>query len=375
MQLFQSLTEWALRFARPEIIELGTNRFRRLRGSCENGVFSPQIVREVPAPQGLVLSSHLGQAIFDLEGFQRAIRDLFQPEKPRGKYVSIVLPDTAFHFAAMSFPTPLFRANPMSLIEREIQSSAPLPLREYMIRYETGPQAGSRTTVFCCAVPHGLIRDLEAALNSLDLVPLSIQPSFLSSLTLLRQFEDQSSPYPSVYLHVGHESTTMAIFSTKGLKRLQIVPVGGLDLTRAIGRQLGLMFEQAEKQKQEELILLDDPTDEAQSEVPLFQALAPLFTDLLQKLYGFLQMYAGECPEEAAFRRIVLAGSGSHMKNFDRLVSSNLGIICLSVSQFLKFAPGTPEVDARAKVSFFPLFGNLALTPWNLERFDRLMAA
>ncbi|HNV69149.1 MAG TPA: hypothetical protein PKO06_05580, partial [Candidatus Ozemobacteraceae bacterium] len=126
MQLLESLTEWALRFTRPDVIELGTSQFRLLRGTVQNGLVSIRRMHQVPAPKGLVLSSHLNQAVFDLEDFQRACRDLFTPEPPRGRHVSVVLPDTAFHFATMTFPTPLFRANPLSLIEREIQSSAPL---------------------------------------------------------------------------------------------------------------------------------------------------------------------------------------------------------------------------------------------------------
>ncbi len=304
-----------------------------------------------------------------------AIRGLFGGRIPRATYLSLILPDQAFFLGTLTLSSVALRTNPLALLEREIQSTAPLPLREYRLAFEAGTQVGSRHQVHFCALPKEVVADLEGTCSRLGLIPLAIQPSFLRLLHLLRLVDKEPSPYPSVLVHVGHESTTLAIYTTAGLKRVHSLPFGGTDLDRLLAGLEERDPQDPEEFKKRGIILLEDPASDAQADVPAYRRLEPLFVQFLQKLYAFLQSHTAEFPNEGCFRRIVLSGGTGCLRHLDRLIVANLGIPVTPIgAMFDAIGPHGP-LSPEDKGLWAPVLGDLALQPWRIDRFDRVAAA
>jgi len=191
--------------------------------------------------------------------------------------------------------------------------------------------------------------------------------------TLLTGLEPSTSP--SVLLHFGQECATFVIFSNAGLKRIQSVPIGGIDLNQALCRKGGMTPDQAEEFKNRQVILLEDPASEAQAEIEAYRFLEPLFVDLLQRLYAFLQSYIAEFPNESNFQRVVLSGGSSCLRHLDKLIAANLGIPVTSIGTLVEASDRNGPCATNEKAEWAPVLGDLAMEPWRLDRFDRVASA
>ncbi|MFZ2956651.1 MAG: pilus assembly protein PilM [Candidatus Ozemobacteraceae bacterium] len=368
------LTEWLLKGVSTDIVELGSHSFRRLRAEFNEGRFLLRETFSTPAPRrAFTFSSRLPGGIFDEEGMKEAIEKLFPKTSPRPEYVTVLLPDAAFHVGLVSISATLLKTGAKALVEREVQTSASLPLSEYQVTWEVGQGKGPKRELLFCAISRTTCEEVRELFENLDFVPLSIQPSFISLFGLVRLVENDPASHPSVVIHFGHETTVVAVTVAGLLRRIQFIPFGAVDLSTTLAQKAGMTLEQAEAALAREVILLEEPASEAQAEIPAYRILEPLFITFLQKIYGVLQLHANECPQEAAFQRVLLSGGGALLKHLDRLIAANLGLptTCLSASIAPLIIGGMPESKVT---SFAPLLGAIALRPWDQERFDRMVA-
>jgi len=379
VSLTRTIAEILLTRAQPDLIELGTRWFRLLRGRWQNGEWKLKTAAAVPAPAGILFSSHLPLCIFDETAVINALRGLYGGVVPRETYAALVLPDQAFHVGTLNLSSVILKANPMAALEREVQNTAPLPLREYLLKFEIGQQHGNRTLVPFCAILKPVLGEIERLFDLVGIQLLSIQPSFVGTSALWRQIDPAPSTQPVCLMHIGNEATTIGIGAPTGLKRIQTIPVGVYDAVTRLSKAVSISARDAETALQKELILLDDPTQDAQTEIPAYQALEATFSTWLHKLYGILQLHAAEVPTDVSYRQIVLSGGGAGWKNFDRLIADNLGLTVIrfetACAAKLSAAFTGLEIPEGGAQGFLPLLGHLMLQPWQLDRLDRVAAA
>ncbi|HNW34824.1 MAG TPA: rod shape-determining protein, partial [Candidatus Ozemobacteraceae bacterium] len=378
MSLTRTITELLLARVKPDLIELGTRWFRLLRGTWQNGTWHLETAAAVPAPRGIIFTSHLPMCIFDEPEISSAILSLYGGNVPRETYVALVLPDQAFHIGTLNLSTVILKANPIAALEREVQNTAPMPLREYMMKFELGMQHGNRSLVPFCALSKPVLAELETVFQNLGIQLLSIQPSFVGMAALWRQLDPSPTAHPVALMHVGNEATTISISSPSGLKRVQLIGVGICDAVSQLAKVVRISLRDAETAILRDLILIDDPTQDAQAEIPAYQALEGVFSTWLHKLYGILQLHAAEIPTDVSFRQIVLSGGGAAWRNFDRFIADNLGLTVVrfetTCASRINAAFSGIEVQGGPQ-GFIPLLGHLMLQPWQLERLDRVAAA
>jgi len=377
VSLTRTITEWLLSRVQPDLIELGTRWFRLLRGTWEDGTWKIKTAAAVPAPRGIIFTSYLTTCLFSEASIVTAIKSLYDGIVPRETYATLILPDQAFHIGTLNLSTVIIKANPIAALEREVQNTAPMPLREYFLRFEVGMQHGNRSLIPFCALSKGVIAELEQLFQGIGIQLMSIQPSFIGTTALWKQIDQNPSPNPLALMHLGNEATTIGIAGSAGLKRIQLINVGVKDAVNALSKYSEMTPDDAEAAIMKELILLDDPTQEAQTEIPAYKALESTFSTWLHKLYGILQLHAAEVPADTTYRQIVLSGGGALWRNFDRLVADNLG---LSVTRFesvlgSRLTSAFAGIDVRGGAQgFIPLLGHLMLQPWKLDRLDRMAA-
>jgi len=375
VSVIEKISEWFLSREFPLILEFGSHKFRILSGNLKDGFPVINYSRSVDAPEGCVLSNQLEQFVFEPEKFKAAIKDLVLKKPLEEKYIAIVLPDQAFCFGSFSAPPAALKTGVQLHLEKEVQKNTGLPHQNYLIRYEFGKKYGNKIPVHYCALPAGIIADIQQLCDDSGLIPLSVQPSFVGLVKLLRLTQSDAKQ-SSILVHIGNETLTAGVYGLDGLKHAQLINMGITDFCRRLEEQLTITREEALDKLNNELILLDDPTADVQLEIDAYRVLEPVFADFLQKLYGILLGYSNEHPEDSRFTRIVLSGGGARIKNLDKLIASNLGVETILLnrevsSTFDKIAlPDNESIESLA-----PMIGNLLLEPWRTDRHERIVAA
>ncbi len=374
MSLIDRVTEIGLSLVTPDVVEFGTRFWRRMRGQVANGRWTLTELNAVPALNLIDWQSpDAARVIPDAVAFGRALQLLMAPRRVAGSYIAALVPDQAFHVGVLS-ALPL-RNNPLAVLEREIQSSASKPLKEYQYTYEIGPQRGAKSNALFCAMLRYVIEAFLDQLDVHDLIPLSIEPSFVALASIFRSVDGEASPHPAVWVHIGHRHTCVGVLLSGGVRRMQMLPVGGANLVSALMTGLNLTAERAEAMLGTEEILLAEPTSDAQQQIPAYQAIEPILADMLNRIYGVLQQHAAEFPQEGAFRRMLLCGGGCAPRNLETLVAANLGLPVVRLGSLLNVvAPGGRTLAAPGMVGLEPALGALLQKPWRHDRQDRLVA-
>ncbi|MEW6711998.1 MAG: cell division protein FtsA, partial [Candidatus Riflebacteria bacterium] len=278
-----------------------------------------------------------------------------------------------FSIGSFSVPTVAIKAGIQPLLERELRQSSELNINESIIRYELGARTGSKLNLFYTAISRNLIEEIHDVCDSARVLPISIQPAFTGLIHLIKHLKTDTS-HPTVIIHIDEYATTAGIFKNNGLLQLQLIPVGLKNLVERLSEDLNIPIEEANSIVFNKLIILEDPSSEAQLEIVEYTILESVFADLLQKIYGFLLLFSNDHSEEAGFSRIVISGPGSGIKNIDRLINANLGITTGSMSSetFVESIPFTNQEEFNV---FAPVIGHALIQPWKNEGFERVFAA
>ena len=375
MSVLKNITEWLLAKTQPNILELGTHSFRKAIGKYSAEGFKITELKSVPAPGDLVFSSQIGEFAFEHDSFKNTLSELFEANQFKEKHVSVVIPDQAFHLGTFFVPTVALKTGFQPLLEREIQKTSALSFNEYETRYEFGRKQGNKTSIHFCALPTGTLREIKSLCDSAGLIPLSVQPSFVGVASLYRK-QLGNSHHNVTLIHIGNETSTAVILNKDGIKQIQIIDIGMLNFKTTLVESLSISMEEAERIIENDIVLLEDPTSEAQFEIDAYRALETLFADFLKKIYGFMLLYSNENPKEVGFAKIVLSGGGAKFKNIGKLVFANLGIsTALFADEIANSVLDASFPEGDCANSFSGVLGNIQLEPWQVKTYERIVAA
>lgn len=372
MSLTELITQKLIDKSRPFFLEIGCNSLRRLSLAQIPNQLNPQAA--VLCETGSFLQKDDETWVLNREEVVNALQSFFPPSRFYEQYVSLVLPDHLFSFGSFSVPTVAVKSGIQPLLERELRQSGSLNFNDYMIRYELGARAGNKLTLFFCAISKQIINDIGEVCAQARVLPVNIQPAFPGIVQLIRNLKNPV-PHPLAAVNIEENATTACILKNGYLQQIQIIETGMADFQARLCEDLGISDEDAAKTLREKLILLEDPSAEAQLEIPEYTILESVFAELLQKIYGFLLLYSNDHPDETGFSRIIISGAGCKIRNLPRLVSSNLGIAANLLSEEEISNPVVFSADDHDLGSLASLTGQALARPYLSEKFERIFAA
>jgi len=375
VSVIENITEWLLTATKTATLDIGSSTLRWAYGEIHQQKPSLMLFRSCRAPSITFLPPQTGSRVNSNE-LAELLQSIVQTKYGLEQYAAVILPDQAFHFGSISVPSAAGKTSLLPLLERDIQKSAAFPCSSYVIKHETGKIKAGRLTVQYCALPVQLLEDVQRACRQARIIPVSVQPSFTGLFRLLVQHQTISD-HPSVFLHIGNESTTMGIYEKAGLRSVNLIDFGVQNLIDAASQELKCDIDSAVQTLFHEPLLLEDPgASEAQREILAFGAVESLLADFLQKIYGQLLLFTSENSEESGYSKIVISGGGALIKNLDRLITFNLGIPASTISNELKQLASIPGLPAQERLeTLAPALGNISMQPVRRDRFDRVMAS
>ncbi len=374
LSVITQINEWFLSRSQIDILQLTSTKLRWCSGTCANNRVKISSLNSCVLDQP-AFSGGFGQKLFKPDLILEPLKTLTGYRFPLEKYASVILPDQIFYFGSFQVPAVAAKAGLQPFLEREIHKSTTMSYKDFVVRYEFGEKRENKIPIQYCAISRSSLDEIKELLDQANIVPVSIQPSFTGIVKLLKSVAGDAR-HPSIFLHLGPRATTAGIYNSDGLRSIHTIDKGFIDLLDAIKEAAACSDADAMKKLCSEIVLLDDPNSDAQAEVETYQQIEPVLVDLLQKIYGFLLLFSNDHPEESGFVKIVLSGEGTRIRNLDKLITANLGIPSTSVAEEMADIISElklPEGELVATLA--PIIGNLLLSPWQLDRYDRIMAA
>ena len=371
MSLIEKLNEWLIARSPVYLLEFSGKNMRWCEGSWKDNNFD---IRRLQ-PAEIVYESTQPDALPDIASTVKQLRAISGYRFPFEKHAAIILPDHFFTFGSFQVPAVAARSGLQAFLEREIHKTTTLSFKDFHVRYEFGEKRENRIPVQYCAISKIRMQTLFKITELSGIVPVSVQPAF-TGLTRALRAANVDARHPSVFVHLGEKTTTTGIFNREGLLAIHTIDRGVNDLLLAVKTARNCNNEEALNKLTDEIVLLEDPNCEAQGEIETYQNIEAVLIDLLQKIYGFLLLFSNDHPEESGFLKIILSGEGTKIRNIDRLINANLGIpttFFRSEIDTMVSALSLPEKETASTIA--TLLGNLMLAPWQLERYDRIMAA
>ncbi|MGO8688522.1 MAG: type IV pilus assembly protein PilM [Thermoguttaceae bacterium] len=195
----------------------------------------------------------------------------------------------------------------------------------FALETEIGLFAMKRDAVFRALEP------FEAAGIELDFVQLTPLALYnfvlfdqLGDLPSLEEYDPENPPESVVVVSLGTDSTDLVV--TNGFRVWQrSIPLGGNHFTKALTKELKLTFAKAEHLKRN--------ATTAQDPKAIFQAMRPVFNDLLTELQRSLSFFSN-MDRHAKIGRVVALGNAFKLPGLRRYLSQSLGFEIQRVDSF-----------------------------------------
>jgi type IV pilus assembly protein PilM len=163
-------------------------------------------------------------------------------------------------------------------------------------------------------------------------------------------FDPKKPPQSTVVISLGTDTTDLVV--TNGFRVWQRnIPIGGNHFTRALSKELKLTFVKAEHLKRN--------ATEADDPKAVFQAMRPVFSDLLSEIQRSLG-YFTSIDKSAKIGTMIALGNGMKLPGLQRYLSQNLEMEVTPITEFEKLAAGSAAGKPQYKdniLSFAVAYG------------------
>ncbi len=202
------------------------------------------------------------------------------------------------------------------------------------------------------AMKRELLREHLLHFEQASIEPIAVQSCPLA-LYNAAHFDGLLCPETTVLLDIGAGNTDLVIATRKGLWT-RTIPIGGNHFTEALVKAFKLSFAKAEKLKR------DAQTSKYRRQI--FQAMHPMFADLVQELQRSMGFYSST-HRDAQIEKIVGAGNTFKLPDFQKYLHQNLGMEVTRIDSFKKVAPSEVATDENltGQICSFTVAYGLAL--------------
>ena len=163
-------------------------------------------------------------------------------------------------------------------------------------------------------------------------------------------YNPQKPPNSTVVISLGTDTTDLVV--TNGFRVWQRnIPIGGSHFTRALSKELKLTFVKAEHLKRN--------ATEADDPKAVFQAMRPVFSDLLSEIQRSLG-YFTSIDKSAKIGNVLALGNAMKLPGLQRYLSQNLEYDVKPVTEFMQLSAGSAAGKPQFKdntLSFAVAYG------------------
>ncbi|MCH7592261.1 MAG: type IV pilus assembly protein PilM [Planctomycetes bacterium] len=288
---------------------------------------------------------------------------LTQPDADRNQLISAALEkflsrnDISKDFVIVSVPgqqtlarftklPPVEAKRIPDIVRYEADQQIPFDMDEVIWDYQTFQREGAPDLeVGIFAMKRELIREHLLHFEQASIEPMAVQSSPLSVYNAAH-FDGMLGNETTILLDIGAENTDL-IIATKDTFWTRTVPIGGNHFTEALVKAFKLTFSKAENLKR------SAATSKYARQI--FQAMRPVFADLVQELQRSVGSYSST-HRDTKVEKVICFGAASRLPGLRKYLHQNMGIPVTIADTFSKAVPGGGVDQAELKERT-PTFG------------------
>jgi type IV pilus assembly protein PilM len=267
------------------------------------------------------------------------------------------------HTLARFSPLPPVEAKKIpDLVRYEADQQIPFDMDEVIWDYQTFQEEGApEIQVGIFAMKRELIRDYLSHFEAAGIEPVIVQaaPLALYSAAL---FDGMIGDGTTVLINIGTESTDL-ILAGRDTLWTRSIPIGGNNFTEALVKAFKLSFTKAENLKKQAAT--------SKYARRIFQAMRPVFADLVQELQRSIGRYTS-AHRDAVLTKVIGVGNAFSLPVLQKYLQQNLQLEVEHPDTFDKIQM-TPNVDSdefKANLPNFAVAYGLALQGLGLAKIE-----
>jgi type IV pilus assembly protein PilM len=252
-----------------------------------------------------------------------------------GSQVVISVPGQASFSRFVKLP-PVEAKRVPDIVRFEAEQQIPFPINEVIWRYQTFRDPDSPDVeVGIFAMKRSDVAEMLHHFNEVALPVDVVQVAPLSLYNFMMHDEQFDGDGATILADVGADKTDLVI-ADKGRLWTRTIQIGGNNFTEALVRTFKLSFDKAE-----ELKLSAASSKYARQ---IFQAMRPVFADLVQEIQRSIGFYTS-LHRETRFKKLVGLGNGFRLPGLQKFIEQNLNVSVARVDAFNKLTL-SPSVNA-----------------------------
>ena len=238
-------------------------------------------------------------------------------------------------------PIPMTKMKPEEVrqaIRFEAERYLPYPVADAtvsgtILSEDTGD--GRTMEVLLVAVPNEIVEAAREVIKMAEVEPSGITLEPLALQKTLQFCLDEEALNGTVALvNIGASFSSINIFSARLLRHNHTISIAGNSFTKAIGQNLNVSFDEAEKIKREKgVIKIDSSEDEAPATQKIFNLVEPVLKELVTEVQRSIDYYRSRY-KDGAIDFIVLSGGTAAFKNIDTYLSKEFKVKCVVADPF-----------------------------------------
>ncbi|MBQ7529903.1 type IV pilus assembly protein PilM [bacterium] len=222
---------------------------------------------------------------------------------------------------------------------------------------DTLPEEPNQMEVLFVAAPQEILTNTR---ELIELAGATVESVDLEPFAILRALNESNpelcaSDKNIAVVNLGASFGSISVFKNGTLRLSRTISVAGNDFTKALGKELNLSFEEAEKFKIEKCVVLVGENSEPVSPTTqrAFKYILPVLEELGKDIKRSIDYYQSRKQDESV-DVIILSGGAARLKNIDVYLSDKLNIEChianpfknISIANVQNVAAGELEVLA-----------------------------
>ncbi|MHC4644561.1 MAG: type IV pilus assembly protein PilM [Planctomycetota bacterium] len=344
-------------------IDIGNNSLKALRLSAETG--DAEVVGFDNIQHAKILT---GSGVTPAERDELVALSLrqFIEQNNLGKEDIVVSMPSQNSFARFVTLPPVEQKRIPEIVKFEAAQQIPFDINDVQWDWQLmTPESDSDKKVGIFAIKSDVVNstlDYFSAENvkvtCVQMAPMALYNCVLYDRSELADSENQAV----VLLDIGAESTDLVVCTTASVWQ-RCIPIGGNAFTRAIADAFKLNFQKAEKLKR------TAPMSKYARQI--FQAMRPVFTDLVSEIQRSLNFYGNSNPNTKVVR-VIAAGGGTKMRGLLKYLRQTLQLPVERLDSFKKLALGEGVSAAKfhEHVSDFAIVYGLGLQGLGLAQIE-----
>jgi type IV pilus assembly protein PilM len=301
------------------------------------------------------------------------LRRLFLKHKNLPANIFLILSDrTVFVRVLQIFP--MSPKETEKAVNYEAKLQIPFPIKRIQVNYFILGTIFEKNTkkneVLLLATPLDIVESHLEILEKSELHPRVIDLNCLSFWRFFLANYSHLIGKTVAIIDLGASKCEINIIRKGNLSFSRVIPIGGVDFTRAIGEEIGMDSAEALKKEYGSAHRIVWGIEEGKEQIVgrIYSCLSPIFSQFLNDLQRSLEFYLSQFPDSPV-EQILITGGGSNMKEIGEFISENLNRVPVErfklKEEFFSFSPSVDKesrdlLKNQGTLQFFtPLLGLL----------------